>query len=211
MKYQVIITKKKVKYLRLKVKDGIVYVSSPFGVNKQTIDNFVLSNTEFIEKAIGRQQIQKEKETINYEDEIIILGKKYQVLPTSLNSKVTQHYIFINKELDIKKEIKRLFKDELFIKMKQLTKYYFDKMALNCPMPSIIIKDVKSKWGSYWKNKHLIEYSSNLLFKNDITYDYLVIHELAHIIEFNHSSKFYDIVSKYCPNYKQLRKQLKGR
>ena len=211
MKYQVIITKKKVKYLRLKVKDGIVHVSSPFGVSKQTIENFILSNSEFIDKAMKRQQDAKQKESINFNDEITIFDRKYQILETSLKSKVTEHFIFINKDADIKKEIKRLFKEPLLNKMSQLTKYYFDKMALNCPFPSIIIKDVKSKWGSYWKNKHQIEYSSNLLFKNERTYDYLVVHELAHIVEFNHSSKFYDIVEKYCLNYKQLRKELKGR
>ena len=104
-------------------------------------------------------------------------------------------------------DINLLLKDNLSL----FEENYFDKMALNCPFPSIIIKDVKSKWGSYWKSKHQIEYSSNLLFKNERTYDYLVVHELAHIVEFNHSSKFYDIVEKYCLNYKQLRKELKGR
>ena len=75
--------------------------------------------------------------------------------------------------------------------------------------PKITIKDVKSKWGSYNKVKHEIIYSSELIFKDQSLYSYLVVHELAHILEFNHSSRFYDIVSKYCPNYKVLRKMLK--
>ena len=211
MKYEIIITKKKVKYLRMKVKDGKVLISSPFGVSKDRIDKFILDNQDFIKKSLVKQQIKKEKEAINYNDEIIILNKKYQVLETYLTSKVTEHFIFIKQGLDIKKEIKRLFKNELLIKLTELTKYYFYNMSFTCEFPSIIIKDVKSKWGSYWKDKHKIEYSSNLLFKDERTYHYLVVHELAHIIEFNHSSKFYDIVKMYCPNYKQLRNELKGR
>ena len=211
MEYEVIITKKKVKYLRIKVKDGKVLVSSPFSVSKEKIYQFINDNKEFIDKALYNQKINKEKETFKYNDFINILGNDYQILSTSLKSKVTDHFIFVNDKEDINKTIKKLFKDKLLIKMSELTKYYFEIMSFKCDFPSIIIKDVKSKWGSYWKNKHLIEYSSNLLFKSEDTYHYLVVHELSHIIEFNHSSKFYDIVSRYCPNYKQLKKKLKGR
>ena len=211
MDYEVIITKKKVKYLRLKVRDGKVLVSSPFGVSNDTIKKFVLDNEAFIDKALFNQMVRKELETLYYNEYINVLGNQYQILETSLKSKVTEHFIFVNVKEDIKTTIKKLFKDSLYNKMYELTKYYFNIMSFNCPMPSIIIKDVKSKWGSYFKDKHKIEYSSNLLFKDEDTYHYLVIHEHAHIKEFNHSSKFYDIVEKYCPNYKELRKKLKGR
>ena len=61
MKYEIIITKKKVKYLRMKVKDGKVLISSPFGVSKDRIDKFILDNQEFIKKSLVKQQIKKEK------------------------------------------------------------------------------------------------------------------------------------------------------
>ena len=82
-------------------------------------------------------------------------------------------------------------------------------MELTCPFPKILIKDVKSKWGSYHKKKHLIEYASQLIFKDSIVYDYLVVHELAHIVYFDHSKQFYELVSKYYKDYKKVRKILK--
>jgi predicted metal-dependent hydrolase len=209
MKYEVIVNRKKVKYLRMRVRDGKLIVSAPFSVSNEKIEKFILDNKDFIDKALNRQQIRKEKETINYNDEITILGRKYQILEISSKSKFTEHFIFINTNEDIRKTIKKLFKKQLEEKMIALTRYYFNIMSFKCEFPSIIIKDVKSKWGSYWKDKHLIEYSSNLLFRDEITYDYLVVHELAHILQFNHSKKFYEIVNTYCPNYKQLRKLLK--
>ena len=39
--------------------------------------------------------------------------------------------------------------------------------------------------------------------------DYVIIHELSHIIHFNHSKNFWDLVSKYCSNYKEIRKEMK--
>ena len=54
-----------------------------------------------------------------------------------------------------------------------------------------------------------IFYNYELLFKSLPVCDYLVIHELAHMIEYNHSANFYKIVETYCPDYKTLQKKLK--
>lgn len=72
----------------------------------------------------------------------------------------------------------------------------------------ISIRSQKSRWGSCSSsgnlnfNWHLIMMPSKIL-------DYVVIHELAHRIEMNHSKKFWEIVSKVCPEYKQRKLWLK--
>lgn len=209
MEYNIEVTYKRVKYLRMKVKDGKVLISAPFRTSKQVIEKFVKDNIDFIDKSLAKQQIIKEKRTININDTIVIFNNSYTVLPISTKAKLTDHYIFVNENLDINKQIKLLFKKQLMDILTEITKYYYSIMPLNCAFPKITIKDVKSKWGSYNKVKHEIIYSSELIFKDQSLYSYLVVHELAHILEFNHSSRFYDIVSKYCPNYKVLRKMLK--
>jgi hypothetical protein len=73
----------------------------------------IFDNKEFILKALENQKVRKELETIKYNDEIEILGNKYQILETSLKSKVTDHFIFINSNEDIKKTIKNIFRDRL--------------------------------------------------------------------------------------------------
>ena len=209
MELKVDITYKRIKNLHLRVKDGIVKVSSPMMVSKQRIMKFVNDNLDFINKQLNRQEIIKEKNDIKINDEIVVLNKKYIVLSTSLKAKHSDHYIFVKENIDIKKQIKKLFKSELEVIMKEKTLKYFTLMNLNCSFPNLAIKDVKSKWGSYSKRKHEIIYSSNIIFKDESVYDYLVVHELAHILQYNHSKEFYNIVSKYCPNYKVLRKKLK--
>lgn len=209
MEYNIEVTYKRVKYLRMKVKDGKVLISVPFRTSKQVIEKFVKDNIDFIDKSLAKQQIIKEKRTININDTIVIFNNSYTILPISTKAKLTDHYIFVKENLDINKQIKSLFKKQLLDKLTEITKYYYSIMPLNCTFPKITIKDVKSKWGSYNKVKHEIIYSSELIFKDQSLYNYLVVHELAHILEFNHSSRFYDIVSKYCPNYKVLRKMLK--
>lgn len=205
------ITYKKIKNLHLRVKNGEVYVSSPLRVSKQYIYSFVEKNKDFIYKQLETQKVRAIINEININDSINILGCNYQILSISTKKiKVTEHFIFVNEQYDIKKQIKSLFKERLYDYMVKLTALYFQQMGFKCKFPSIVIKDVKSKWGSYNKVKHEIIYSSNLLFKDLDTYEYIVVHELSHILEFNHSSKFYDIVRRFCPNYKSLKKKLKG-
>lgn len=209
MEFDVEITYKKVKYLRLKVKDGIVKVSAPYLTSKATINKFINDNVSFIDKCLKKQEIKEEKRTIHINDKVNILNNQYLVLAISSKPKITEHFIFVKEDLDINKQIKILFKNKLLEKMTLITKKYYNIMPLNVAFPTIKIKDVKSKWGSYNKVKNEIIYSSELLFKDEKLYDYLVVHELSHILEFNHSVKFYEIVERYCPNYKVLRKQLK--
>jgi predicted metal-dependent hydrolase len=75
--------------------------------------------------------------------------------------------------------------------------------------PTIIIKSVKSKLGHYHLAKHQIMISLGMVYNNSDLIDYVIVHELAHIQEFNHQSKFYGLIAKILPNYKQLEKLLK--
>ena len=209
MELKVEIKYKKIKNLHLRVKDGIIKVSSPFFVSKDRINKFINDNMDFIYTQLNKQEIKKENNKIQFNQKLTLLDNEYEILKTSGKGKLTEHYIFVNENEDIKKQIKYLFKDKLFLLFKEKTKQYYDIMYLSCNFPKITIKDVKSKWGSYNKIKHEIIYSSELLFKDKRTYDYIIVHELSHILQFDHSKKFYEIVSKYCPNYKVLRKMLK--
>ena len=72
-----------------------------------------------------------------------------------------------------------------------------------------MIRKMTSRWGVC--NTKLKKVTLNLeLIKRDTIYlDYVIYHELSHLIEGNHSSKFWSIVEENCPNYKNIRKQMK--
>ncbi|MBQ4060933.1 MAG: DUF45 domain-containing protein, partial [Bacilli bacterium] len=76
MEIKVEITYKRIKNLHLRVKDGIVKVSSPMMVSKQRIMKFVNDNLDFINKQLNKQEIINEKNTININDEVMVLNKK---------------------------------------------------------------------------------------------------------------------------------------
>lgn len=70
------------------------------------------------------------------------------------------------------------------------------------------IKDLKSKWGSC-SSKRNINLNWQLVLLEETLIDYVIVHELMHLREMNHSPAFWSWVGKYYPDYKQARKQLK--
>jgi len=70
------------------------------------------------------------------------------------------------------------------------------------------ITSAKTRWGSC-SAKGGLNFSWRLLCAPPEAMDYVVVHELAHLIEFNHSSRFWAIVEGILPDYKARRQSLK--
>lgn len=114
-------------------------------------------------------------------------------------------------DYDVQKLIKNLlikFTQKYFLpKITERVNYYntlFFKKQIN----SVRLKYNKSNWGSCSTGKNL-NFSVRLFFAPDEVIDYVVIHELAHLIEMNHSNKFWKIVSDIMPDYVSKEKLLK--
>jgi len=72
----------------------------------------------------------------------------------------------------------------------------------------VSVKNQKTRWGSCSRKGNL-NFNYRIIRLRPELLDYLVVHELRHIKEFNHSKKFWGEVAKAVPNYKSLRKELK--
>jgi hypothetical protein len=72
----------------------------------------------------------------------------------------------------------------------------------------IAIRNTKSRWGSC-STKGNLNFNYRIIFLPGALSDYLIIHELCHLKEFNHSKKFWNLVAVAAPDYKKLRKELK--
>jgi predicted metal-dependent hydrolase len=71
------------------------------------------------------------------------------------------------------------------------------------------IKDQRTRWGSYSKATNTISLNFRLLFAPPEILDYVIVHELAHIRELNHSRRFWNLVGTAIPEYRQRRKWLR--
>ncbi len=72
----------------------------------------------------------------------------------------------------------------------------------------VSIRSQKTRWGSCSKNNNL-NFNYKIILLPEHLQDYIIIHELCHLIELNHSKKFWLLVEKICPNYVECKRQLK--
>ena len=98
----------------------------------------------------------------------------------------------------LKKEAKKYLTDK--------TKYYAGIMGLK--YGRITITSAKTRFGSC-SSKGNISYSYRLMTYPEAAREYVVVHELAHLVEMNHSKRFYKVVEKYMPDYKIRKRMLK--
>lgn len=97
-------------------------------------------------------------------------------------------------------------KRALEIVKKKIT--FYNKL-LDVKFNKIFIKNNKNTWGSCSRKGNL-NFNYKIITLPENVSDYIIVHELAHLIEFNHSKNFWKIVSKIFPDYLEIRKSLKG-
>lgn len=73
----------------------------------------------------------------------------------------------------------------------------------------ISIRNQKTRWGSCSKVGNL-NYNYKITLLPERLVDYIIVHELCHLQEFNHSRRFWDLVVRTLPDYKERRKEIKN-
>lgn len=73
----------------------------------------------------------------------------------------------------------------------------------------IAIRDQKSRWGSCSSKKNL-NFNYKIVFLTKEQCDYVIVHEVCHLKELNHSERFWNLVEQTTPNHKTLRKELRN-
>jgi predicted metal-dependent hydrolase len=89
------------------------------------------------------------------------------------------------------------------IKVKQWAEFY------NVNYHRISIKNQKTRWGSCSRKGNL-NFNYRIVHLRPELLDYLIVHEVCHLLELNHSHKFWTEVGKAIPNYKSLRAELRS-
>ena len=101
---------------------------------------------------------------------------------------------------DLRQLVSRVVASDYVSEIEKKVDYYNDtyfKETIN----GIHLKRNQSNWGSCSSNRNL-NFSTRLLFAPDDVINYVIIHELAHLKELNHSDRFWKIVSDVMPDYR---------
>lgn len=196
-------TKKKI-YIR--VKDGIVKVSATKNITLKEVKELFAKHIDFIKE----QLILTKKEDVIHvngtpykpryfvgdKNKVMIIGDEIHLYSkdNSLEKYKKILYDFYKKEVE--KEVEKLISE---------AKKDFSEISF----PTISVRFMKSMFGNYHKVKHHVKLSS-ILAKYDYKYiKFILYHELSHVVEFNHTKKFFAYYEAKYPNAISVRKVFK--
>ena len=211
-----LIRSKRRRHMSIRVnRTGVFVLSSP-NEDILSIRNFISNNEAWIlKKTKYYTKLNSKLEFGPLErDEIIYLGRKYKIQLV----KDTLQFVILSENLmkiTFHVKDKRTYKRNIVNWYREQTKKLLDDKVpffgkkLSISYKKIRIRNQKLRWGSCSKNGNL---NFNLLLSalpvNVI--DYIIVHELFHLIEFNHSDKFWELVRHAYPTYKNCRIWLKN-
>jgi len=202
------------KTLRLSItKNAVIEVRAPLGMSKKIINDFVAKNKVWIEEHYGTVKAQvdsRESFELNFGDHLSFFGKTYALVPineqnTGFNGKWFYAYHSLSKE-DLKDEIIKIYRNLAKQVLGQQVAAISQHMKVE-PM-AVKINGAKTRWGSC-SSKGNLNFSWYLVMADEDTVNYVVVHELAHLLEMNHSPRFWKIVEQALPNYKREKNKLK--
>lgn len=134
-----------------------------------------------------------------------------------IDSFVEKHSLWIDKHMDSeRKRIEKFNKlsDEDISELRRSAKKYLTEKTeyyskiMNLKYGRITITGAKTRFGSC-SSKGNISYSFRLMLYPEPAREYVVVHELAHLAEMNHSKRFYEIIRRVLPDYKERIRMLK--
>ena len=103
-------------------------------------------------------------------------------------------------------EFRRYKKQAAKLVLRKIEKY---NKIYNFSYNKIFIRNQRTRWGSCSQKKNL-SFNYKIIFLPDELADYLVVHELCHLKEFNHSRRFWDLVRVAIPDYRMVLKKFQG-
>ena len=197
--YDIVVLKKRTtKNLYIKVKDDLkIYITCNTFTSDREIKRIVDNNRKSIERMLDRAIMLEEKKQDFY-----FLGKKYDIVYTNIDEvSLGENKIFLSKNIDLDKWLK---KQALKIFSEHLENCY-ENFTRNIPHPSLRIRKMKTRWGVCNTKTYVITLNLELITKDINCLDYVIYHELSHLVEANHSKRFWMVVEENFKDYKKYR------
>lgn len=215
---EIVVLKKRIKNINLTVRaDGSINLSVPFKLSDKEIHKFLESKKEWIKKSKSKFKEIEEKELkyINGE-KIKYLGLEYILNIKEVDSKqrieINGEYLDIdilkknNNSKYLEKFLFNWYKENLEYIVTDLTEIWAEQMSLE--FKEINLRKLKRTWGSCKIKEKKITYSVYLAEKSRDLIEYVVVHELAHLIYPNHGKEFKALLTKLMPDWKIRKKEL---
>ncbi len=197
---------KRAKRLQLKVyRNGEVIVVIPFRYSYREAKIFLEGQINWIEKKLSKLAF--------YTNKFRYLG--YETKLSITTEKKDKRFVISYDDIDLifptvdNQTSEQLFESWLFEEAKRYIPLRTQQLAelYGFKFNKVRVKKLKSRWGSC-SSKNNLSFNYKLMHFNTKVIDYVIVHELCHLIEMNHSKNFWLLVQKIIPDYKVCKREL---
>ncbi|HEY5038227.1 MAG TPA: SprT family zinc-dependent metalloprotease [bacterium] len=196
---------------------GRVRISAPSRMKLDTIRVYAISKLDWIkrqQKKIQEQERETPREYVERESHLV-WGKQYllklNVIKTRPWVEVKHGHLVMNVRAKSSKALKHelldiWYRDQLKKEAKPLITRW--EAQIGVKVNRLFIQRMKTKWGSCNFKKQTIRLNTDLARKPFQCLEYVVIHELVHILEPSHNARFVSLIERFVPQWKYFRDQL---
>jgi predicted metal-dependent hydrolase len=216
---QVAVTRKNIKNVHLSVypPNGVVRMSAPLRMSDETQRVFLVAKVGWIrsqQKKLQEAQRETAREYIDRESHYLwgarlLLKVEEEAAPANVEIKSRQLILRIRPGSTLESReavVHAWYRDQVRGAAEPLITKWEKK--LNVRANSLFIQKMKTKWGSCNPSKKSIRLNTELAKKPKECLEYIVVHELVHLLIPSHNAKFQELMDTNLPNWRALRSQL---
>jgi len=208
---------KKVKNINIRVKQNLeVVLTVPIRTSQSTIDEVIAKRQDWVSKHLEYFKTQQTPiKKYEHGEEFKFLGQTYP-LKITLSAKssislsdgylelsIPEHIACVDKKSIL---INKWYKEQALHHFMPILEKYMQ--IINKTINKVVIRQMKSRWGSCNPKKGYINLNLELIKKPIHAIEYVILHELAHLTHYNHDRNFYNYMSLYMPDWKARKKLL---
>lgn len=216
------VTRKRIRNMHLRVlpPDGKVIISAPYLLSKRAIERFASSKIGWITR--HRERILLSSPVAPYQ---FISGESHPLFGELLELEVTDsppygevyrsgarivlHSGGNSTGIERSELLDKWYRSELMNMLQHLIRKYEEPMGVR--VMEIKVRKMKTRWGSCNPSAQRIWFNLELARRPLHLVEYIVVHEMVHLLERGHNQRFYGLMEGWIPDWKKCRKELMGR
>ena len=218
--------RKRIKNINVRVRrDGTLYCSLPYYASVKEAEAFIISKQDYLLNALDKMINEEKTKSLSRQ---FIDGEVFMVLGTPMSLKVHKGpknichaengiiTLAVTDPSDYRKKYMTYEKWRRACLRSVVVDYCNELFPLFArkgvqPPRKITLGEYKSFWGECFAKRGELKFSYRLFEKDRELIRYVVVHEFAHFLVPNHSSRFWAVVAEIVPDYKELRKRLNSK
>ncbi|GKS68722.1 metal-dependent hydrolase [Nitrosomonas sp. PY1] len=197
--------------------DGRVKVSAPVSMAPDTVRVFVISKLGWIKKQQTKLRLQEREAPREYIDREIhyVWGKRYLLkldeedVPPSVELKHGKMILSVRPGTNRERRqgiLEAWYRNNLKQSIPMLIEKWQPRMSVS--VQRFYVQRMKTKWGSCNFHSGSIRINTELAMKPLVCLEYVVVHEMTHLLEPTHNSRFIALMDQFMPKWRSYREEL---